>query len=76
MFGRFTYRSTTPGRQVTSPLAVYAHVVDGRRRNGTAVMRGSPPPGPLCATESYGKAQSVQEVGREAKVDRLEIAGV
>ena len=76
MFGRFTYRSTTLGTQVTSPFAVYAHVVDGRCRNGTAAIRGSPPPGYLALMGSYDKAQSVQEVGHETTVDRLEIAGV
>lgn len=30
MFGSFTYRSTTLGKQVTSPFAIYAHVVDGK----------------------------------------------
>jgi ketosteroid isomerase-like protein len=30
MFGSFTYRSTTLGKQVTSPFAVYAHVVGGK----------------------------------------------
>lgn len=30
MFGSFTYRSTTLGKRVTSPFAVYARVVDGR----------------------------------------------
>ncbi|MDX2200136.1 MAG: nuclear transport factor 2 family protein [Phycisphaerae bacterium] len=30
MFGRFTYRSTTLGKQVTSPFAVYARVVAGK----------------------------------------------
>ncbi|CAA9375152.1 MAG: hypothetical protein AVDCRST_MAG64-255, partial [uncultured Phycisphaerae bacterium] len=29
MFGSFTYRSTTLGKQVTSPFAVYARVVNG-----------------------------------------------
>ncbi len=30
MFGRFTYRSTTLGKAVTSPFAILAHVHDGR----------------------------------------------
>jgi len=30
MFGSFTYRSTTLGKQVTSPFAVYARVIDGK----------------------------------------------
>jgi uncharacterized protein len=30
MFGSFTYRSTTLGKRVTSPFAVYARVVDGK----------------------------------------------
>lgn len=30
MFGSFTYRSTVLGKQVTSPFAVYARVVDGK----------------------------------------------
>lgn len=30
MFGRFIYRSTVLGKQVTSPFAVYARVVDGK----------------------------------------------
>lgn len=30
MFGSFTYRSTALGKQVTSPFAVYARVVDGK----------------------------------------------
>lgn len=30
MFGSFTYRSTVLGKQVTSPFAVYAKVVDGK----------------------------------------------
>ena len=30
LFGRFTYRSTTLGKAVTSPFAILAHVRDGR----------------------------------------------
>ena len=30
MFGRFTYRSTTLGKAVTSPFAILARVTDGR----------------------------------------------
>lgn len=30
VFGRFTYRSTTLGRAVTSPFAILAHVRDGQ----------------------------------------------
>jgi ketosteroid isomerase-like protein len=30
MFGSFTYRSTVLGKQVTSPFAVFAKVVDGK----------------------------------------------
>ncbi len=30
MFGRFTYRSTVLGKQVTSPFAVFARVVGGK----------------------------------------------
>jgi len=30
VFGRFTYRSTTLGKAVTSPFALLAHVQDGR----------------------------------------------
>jgi ketosteroid isomerase-like protein len=30
MFGSFTYRSTVLGKQVTSPFAVFAKVIDGK----------------------------------------------
>jgi hypothetical protein len=39
-------------------------------------MRGSPPPDYLALMESYDNAQGVQEVGRETKLDGLEVAGV